>query len=285
MQAIKQIGVLGAGQMGGGIAQVAAAAGIQVCLADMDLATAEKGKSVIAARLQKQVARGRLDSNDCDQLLARIVAVEGIAGFADVDMAIEAASENLSLKLKLFQEMDRVCKPSAVLASNTSSISITLMAAATERPAKVIGMHFFNPVPAMKLVEVIRGLATDDSTYNLTKDLAETMAKEVVTCEDKAGFVVNRLLLPFLNEACFTLEEGVASVEDIDKAVNLGLNHPMGPFALADFIGLDTCLAIMEVLHKEMGDSKYRPSPLLRKYVAAGWLGKKSGRGFYHYDG
>jgi len=280
---IAVVGVLGAGQMGGGIAQVIAASGLQVKLADMDLATSERGKVAIAERLEKQVQRGRLSAEDCEALLERIVPVAGIADFADVDMAIEAASENFELKQKLFQQLDAICKPEAILASNTSSISITLMAAATSRPGQFIGMHFFNPVPAMKLVEVIRGLATSDATYAATKSLAELAGKEVVSCEDKAGFVVNRLLLPFLNEACFTLEEGVSTIEDIDKAVNLGLNHPMGPFALADFIGLDTCLAIMEVLHKELGEDKYRPAPLLRKYVAAGWLGKKSGRGFYEY--
>jgi len=280
---IAVVGVLGAGQMGGGIAQVIAASGLQVKLADMDLATSERGKVAIAGRLEKQVQRGRLSAEDCEALLERIVPVAGIADFSDVDMAIEAASENFELKQKLFQQLDAICKPEAILASNTSSISITLMAAATSRPDQFIGMHFFNPVPAMKLVEVIRGLATSEATYAATKSLAELAGKEVVSCEDKAGFVVNRLLLPFLNEACFTLEEGVSTIEDIDKAVNLGLNHPMGPFALADFIGLDTCLAIMEVLHKELGEDKYRPAPLLRKYVAAGWLGKKSGRGFYEY--
>lgn len=283
MGEIAVVGVLGAGQMGGGIAQVIAASGLQVKLADMDLATSERGKVTIAKRLEKQVQRGRISAEDCEALLANIVPVTGIADFSDVDMAIEAASENFELKQKLFQQLDAVCKPEAILASNTSSISITLMAAATSRPGQFIGMHFFNPVPAMKLVEVIRGLATDDATYDATKSLAERVGKEVVTCEDKAGFVVNRLLIPFLNEACFTLDEGVSTIEDIDKAVNLGLNHPMGPFALADFIGLDTCLAIMEVLHKELGEDKYRPAPLLRKYVAAGWLGKKSGRGFYKY--
>ncbi len=279
MGLIECVGVLGAGQMGGGIAQVIAASGLRVKLADMDLATAENGKASIAKRLAKQVEKGRLTA----ELLDNIVPVGGIADFNDVDMAIEAASENLELKQKLFQQLDAACPPEAILASNTSSISITLMAAATSRPSRFIGMHFFNPVPAMKLVEVIKGLATDQATYEATKALAEKVGKEVVSCEDKAGFVVNRLLLPFLNEACFTLEEGVSSIEDIDKAVNLGLNHPMGPFALADFIGLDTCLAIMEVLHKELGEDKYRPAPLLRKYVAAGWLGKKSGRGFYTY--
>lgn len=283
MSDIQLVGVLGAGQMGGGIAQAAAAAGVQVKLADMDLATAEKGKAAIEKRLLAQVAKGKLEQADAVALLGRIEPVAGIADFADVDMGIEAASENLDLKKKLFKQLDEACKPEAILASNTSSISITLMAAETSRPEQFIGMHFFNPVPVMKLVEVIRGLATSDATYEATKALAERMGKEAVTCEDKAGFVVNRLLVPFLNEACFTLEEGVSTVEDIDSAVKMGLNHPMGPFALADFIGLDTCLAIMEVLHSELGEDKYRPSPLLRKYVAAGWLGKKSGRGFYSY--
>ncbi len=284
MNKIESLGVLGAGQMGAGIAQLAAEAGLTVKLADMDLASAEKGKANIARSLGKQVERGRKEADAVAKTLDRIEPVATIADLSSVDMAIEAASENLELKLALFKQLDDICKPDAILASNTSSISITLMAASTSRPEQFIGMHFFNPVPAMKLVEVIRGLASSDATYEATKTLAELMGKEVVSCEDKAGFVVNRLLLPFLNEACFTLEEGVSSVEDIDKAVNLGLNHPMGPFALADFIGLDTCLSIMEVLHKELGEDKYRPSPLLRKYVAAGWLGKKSGRGFYAYN-
>ncbi|GAA6150708.1 3-hydroxyacyl-CoA dehydrogenase family protein [Pseudoteredinibacter isoporae] len=284
MTQIKVVGVLGSGQMGGGIAQVAAATGLDVKLADVDLATAETGKAVIEKRLMGQVAKGKLVEAEAQAMLTGIAPVNGLADLADCDLVIEAASENLDLKLKLFAELDKVCKPSTILASNTSSISITLMAGAISRPEKFIGLHFFNPVPVMKLVEVIKGLATSEETYLAVKSLAEQMGKEVVSCEDKAGFAVNRLLVPFLNEAIFALEEGVASRDDIDRGARLGLNHPMGPLTLADFVGLDTCLAIMEVLHKELGEDKYRPAPLLRKYVAAGWLGKKSGRGFYEYN-
>lgn len=284
MSQIKVVGILGSGQMGGGIAQVAAATGLDVKLADLDLATAEKGKAAIESRLMGQVAKGKLGEAEAQAILTGIEPVNGLADLADCDLVIEAASENLDLKLKLFAELDKICKPSAILASNTSSISITLMAGAISRPEKFIGLHFFNPVPVMKLVEVIKGLATSEETYVAVKSLAEQVGKEVVSCEDKAGFAVNRLLVPFLNEAIFALEEGVASRDDIDRGAKLGLNHPMGPLTLADFVGLDTCLAIMEVLHKELGEDKYRPAPLLRKYVAAGWLGKKSGRGFYEYN-
>jgi 3-hydroxybutyryl-CoA dehydrogenase len=280
---IQTIGVLGAGQMGRGIAQVAAQSGRAVILADMTLALAEGGKQRIASDLKKLVEKGKTTADDAQALLARITPAGEIAAFAPCDLVIEAATENIELKKKIFANIDAVLAPGALLASNTSSISITLLAAQTKRPEKVIGMHFMNPVPLMKLVEIIRGLQTSDETYQAICALSEAMQKTTVTAKDAAGFVVNRLLIPFLNEACFALQEGLATVADIDKGIQLGLNHPMGPFTLADFIGLDTVLAIAEVLHKELGEDKYRPAPLLRQYVAAGWLGKKSGRGFYNY--
>ena len=280
---IDTIGVLGAGQMGGGIAQVAAGKGVKVLLADVDRAHAEAGKARIAKGLGKLVEKGKITAEARDALLANIEPVDGVAAFGAVDFAIEAATENIELKKKLMAGLDAACKPGAIVASNTSSISITLLGAQTKRPERVIGMHFMNPVPVMELVEIIRGLPTSDETYAQTIALAERLGKLTVTSKDSPGFIVNRVLIPLINEACFALQEGLGTKEDIDKGVKLGLNHPMGPFQLADLIGLDTCLAIAEVLHRELGEDKYRPAPLLRNYVAAGWLGRKVGRGFYKY--
>jgi 3-hydroxybutyryl-CoA dehydrogenase len=269
--------------MGRGIAQVAAHAGCAVLLADIDLATAKSGHTSIASSLEKLVAKGKLTPTERGEILGRIEPVDGIARLESVQFAIEAATESEPLKAELFRRLDASVNPDAILASNTSSISITRLAAITRRPHRVIGMHFMNPVPVMKLVEVIRGIATDDATYTATVSLAVRMNKQVVTSNDYPGFIVNRILLPMINEAAFALMEGVASAEDIDAAMQLGTNQPMGPLALADFIGLDTCLAIMEVLHEGLGDPKYRPCPLLRRLVDAGRLGKKTGHGFHHY--
>ncbi len=280
---MKKIGVVGAGQMGGGIAQVAADKGHPVVLLDVSLDVATRGKGKIGGSLEKLVQKGKLTAESRDGLLSRITPAGDYAALSDCDLVVEAATENQELKKKIFIEIDRVLAPQAILATNTSSISITLLAAATKRPEQVIGMHFMNPVPVMTLVEIIRGLQTSDATYQATVELSRGLGKDVVTARDVPGFIVNRLLIPFLNEACFALAEGLGTVEDIDKAIKLGLNHPMGPFTLADLIGLDTCLAIAEVLHRELGEDKYRPAPLLRNYVAAGWLGRKVGRGFYKY--
>ncbi len=285
MADIKNIGVIGAGQMGRGIAQVGAETGLAVTLLDVDQATAEKGKDTIGRALAKLVEKGKIDAARRDEVLARITPAGAYEALASCDVVVEAATEAFELKSKIFAAADAAMRPGAILASNTSSISITKLAAVTGRPEQVIGMHFMNPVPVMKLVELVRALQTSDETYAAIRALAERMGKTTITSKDMPGFIVNRMLIPFLNEACFALQEGLGTPEDIDTGAQLGLNHPLGPLALADLIGLDTCLAIAEVLHRELGDDKYRPAALLRNYVAAGWLGRKTGRGFYVYGG
>ncbi len=284
MSEIQTLGVLGAGQMGGGIAQVAAATGYRVLLADVDQARAQAGKDKIAKQLARLVDKGKIDAAAREATLGRIEPVDGVGAFSAADMAIEAATENIDLKKKLFAGLDEALPEGAILASNTSSISITLLGAVTRRPERVIGMHFMNPVPVMKLVEIIRGLPTDDATYETTLAMARKMGKTCITSQDSPGFIVNRILIPLINEACFALQEGLGTAEDIDTGAKLGLNHPMGPLELADLIGLDTCLAIADVLHRELGDDKYRAANVLRMHVAAGWLGRKTGRGFYDYS-
>jgi 3-hydroxybutyryl-CoA dehydrogenase len=282
--AIQRLGIIGAGQMGAGIAQVAAQAGLDVVMLDADLGRAEAGKAGIARMLGKLVEKGKLDAGARDQALARITPASGYDALGSCDFVVEAATENEAIKLKIFEAMAKAAPPHAVLASNTSSISITKLSSVTGRPEQVIGMHFMNPVPLMKLVEVVRGLPTSDATYQATVALAERFGKTTVAARDIPGFIVNRVLIPLLNEACYALYEGLGSADDIDTGVKLGLNHPMGPLELADLIGLDTVLAISQVLHAELGDDKYRPCPLLRQHVAAGWLGKKTGRGFHRYE-
>jgi 3-hydroxybutyryl-CoA dehydrogenase len=277
-----KIAVVGAGQMGAGIAQVAAASGHTVLLNDRTPELVARGVTTIRKNLDRSAEKGRISGEGRDETLGRITTAPAIESF-DVDIAIEAATEHLETKLAIFRALDEQCAPRAVLASNTSSISITVLGAVTRRPERVIGMHFMNPVPVMALVEIIRGIATSQETYAFTRDLAQQMGKTPVEVRDFPGFVSNRVLMPMINEAIYAVYEGVASPEAIDTVMKLGMNHPMGPLTLADFIGLDTCLAIMDVLHRGFGDSKYRACPLLRQYVAAGWLGKKSGRGFYVY--
>ena len=284
IDAVERVAVLGAGQMGRGIAQVVAQSGFEVKLFDISSQALERAREFIAAQLERGVAKGKWDGEHQRATMSRIATGTELGGLKDCDFAIEAASEDKKIKFQLFRELDRVLPPQAVLASNTSSISITEMAAVTTRPARVVGMHFMNPVPVMKLVEGVRGLETSDETFLMVEGMAERMGKVVVTAQDMPGFAVNRVLMPMINEACFALQEGTASALDMDRAMKLGCNFPMGPLELADFIGLDTCLAIMNVLFEGMGDPKYRPCPLLKQYVTAGRLGRKSGRGFFTYD-
>ncbi len=284
MGEIQSVGVVGAGQMGAGIAQVAAQAGLTVRLVDVDASSLERGISKINKGLDRLVAKGALTQSDQSQIISNISGADELSALSQVDFVVEAVTEKEALKKKIFIELDSVVKEGVILASNTSSISITRLASVTKHPERFIGMHFMNPVPLMKLVEVIPGLQTSSITLQETRTLAERMGKTVVQSQDQPGFIVNRILLPMINEAVFALQEGVGTPEDIDAGMKLGTNQPMGPLQLADFIGLDTCLAIMQVLHEGLGDSKYRPAPLLRRYVDAGWFGKKAGRGFYSYD-
>lgn len=281
---MKTVMVIGAGQMGAGIAQVCAQSGFDVYLNDMNEAALEKGMNNIEKLLTRAVDKGRISDTEKTATLTRLTPSTSLEDAKNCDLVIEAVIENMDVKTSVFKQLDDIAPAHAILASNTSSLPITEIASATNRPEQVIGMHFMNPVPVMKLVEIIRGLQTSNETYQAIEDMTHKLSKTPVEVNDFPGFVSNRILMPMINEAIYTLYEGVASVEDIDTVMKLGMNHPMGPLQLADFIGLDTCLYIMEVLHEGFGDSKYRPCPLLRKYVKAGWLGKKSGHGFYQYN-
>jgi 3-hydroxybutyryl-CoA dehydrogenase len=281
---IGTVGVIGAGQMGAGVAQVAAQAGVKVLLNDISEDFVARGLDSVGRNLDRMIQRGRFKPDERDRIMRRIDTTAKLEDLKDTDFVIEAVVENEDAKIALFQKLDKVCPEHVIFASNTSSISITRMGARTTRADRFIGMHFMNPVPAMRLVEIIRGLATSQETYEATRTLAERLGKNTMTAEDFPGFIVNRILLPMINEGIYTLYEGVGGVTDIDTAMKLGTNQPMGPLELADLIGLDTCLAIMEVMHRVFGDDKYRPCPLLKKYVDAGYLGRKAGRGFYIYD-
>ncbi|MGD6960754.1 3-hydroxybutyryl-CoA dehydrogenase [Fictibacillus phosphorivorans] len=280
---IQNIMVIGAGQMGSGIAQVCAQAGYSVVLHDMQEAFVQKGIGIISKNLNRSVEKGRLDESEKESILSRITASVSLENASNADLVIEAVVENMDVKTQLFKMLDQYAPAHTILASNTSSLPITEIAAATDRPEKVIGMHFMNPVPVMKLVEIIRGLQTADDVYATIESVSKKLQKVPVEVNDFPGFISNRILMPMINEAIFSVYEGVATPEAVDEIMKLGMNHPMGPLTLADFIGLDTCLYIMETLHEGFGDDKYRPCPLLRKYVKAGWLGKKSGKGFYNY--
>jgi 3-hydroxybutyryl-CoA dehydrogenase len=284
-QSIRKVGVIGAGQMGSGIAHVCALAGLEVRLNDVSPDRINSGIATINGNMARQVSRKRISEEERQAALKRISSAETMEGFSDCDLVIEAATEKEEVKRKIFTALCPSLKPGAIIGSNTSSISITRLAAATDRPEKFIGIHFMNPVPVMELVELIRGIATEDKTFETVREFTQKLGKKIAVSEDFPAFIVNRILLPMINEAIYTLYEGVGSVEAIDTAMKLGANHPMGPLELADFIGLDTCLSVMQVLHEGLADSKYRPCPLLVKYVEAGWLGRKSQRGFYDYRG
>ena len=285
MSKIATVGIVGAGQMGGGIAHVSALAGHNVLVYDISSDRIEKGLATISGNLARQVSSGKLEESARKEALARISGAHAMSDLAAADLVIEAATEDEAVKRKIYAELCPQLNPTAILATNTSSISITRLAAQTDRPERFIGIHFMNPVPVMKLVELVRGIATEDQTFEMAKAYVNALDKTITVSEDFPAFIVNRILLPMINEAIYTLYEGVGSVEAIDTAMRLGANHPMGPLQLADFIGLDTCLSIMQVLHEGLSDSKYRPCPLLVKYVEAGWLGRKAGRGFYDYRG